>query len=77
MKSIEKRIKRLEEVLNISEIPSYREYMNDLEGRYDDVDLNEILKREKINFDIFVIHDLIERDDKIELFKGTGEIKEY
>jgi len=44
MKSIEKRIRRLEEALNISELPSYKEFMNDLEGRYDDVDLDEILR---------------------------------
>ena len=73
MKSIEKRIRRLEEALNISELPTYKEFMNDLEGRYDDVDLGEILNRENISFDVFVIHDLLNKDEKIKLFKARDK----
>ena len=67
MKSIERRIVQMEEALNIAELPSYRDYMNDMEGNFDDVDLNEILKREKIPFDICVIHDLLNKDEQIKL----------
>ena len=77
MNSIERRIKKLEEQVNVSNLPSYREYMNDHEDKYHDLDLWEILKREKVKFDVVVIHDLIERDDKIKLVKRTGETKEY
>ncbi len=77
MKSLENRIKKLEEQLNISDLPSYWEYMNDYEDKYHDIDLREILNREKIEFNIFVIHDLIERDDKIEKFKKKGKQKDY
>ncbi len=77
MKSLENRIKKLEGQLNISDLPSYWEYMNDYEDKYHDVDLREILNREKIEFNIFVIHDLIKRDDKIEKFKKKGKQKDY
>ncbi len=77
MKSLENRIKKLEEQLNISDLPSYWEYMNDYEDKYHDIDLREILNREKIEFNIFVIHDLIKRDDKIEKFKKKGKQKDY
>ena len=73
MKSIEKRIRRLEKELNISELPTYKEFMNDLEGGYDDVDLGEILNRENIPFDVFVIHDLLNKDEKIKLFKARDK----
>jgi len=77
MNSIEKRIRKLEEQLNVSKVPGYREFINDYEDKYHDVDLGEILAREKIKFDICVIHDLVNRDEKIELYKRTGEIKEF
>ena len=75
MKAIERRIKKIEEALNVSDLPSYKEYINDFEGKYDDVDLDEILKREKIPFDIFVMHDLIHKDERIKLFTAKGELQ--
>lgn len=50
MKSIEKRIRRLEEAMNISELPTYKEFMNDFEGRcnfknYFSLKSNNILAR--------------------------------
>ena len=76
MKSIKKRIMQLEETLNISDLPSYKDYMNDIEGKFDDIDLNEILKREKNPFDIVVIHDLLNKDEKIKSFKEKGNCNE-
>lgn len=69
MKAIEKRLRMLEERINVSKLPTLREYMEDYEDKYHDVDLDEILKRENKEFNLGVIHQLIARKEKIKEFQ--------
>ena len=69
MKAIENRLKLLEEKINISGLPTLREYMDDYEDKYHDVDLNEILQRENKEFNIGIIHQMMERDEKIKQYQ--------
>ena len=69
MKAIEKRLKLLEEKINVSELPTLREYMDDYEDRYHDVNLNEILRRENKELHIGILHDLVARDEKIKQYQ--------
>ncbi|HEX9973283.1 MAG TPA: hypothetical protein VGD14_14520 [bacterium] len=45
--------------------------MDDYEGKYNDVDLWEIMKREKIKLNISVLHDLVEKDAKIDEYQKS------
>lgn len=69
MKAIEKRLKMLEAKINVSELPTLREYMEDYEDKYRDVDVNDILKQENKEFELGVIHQLLARNEKITEFQ--------
>ena len=69
MNSIEKRLRKLEEKVHATELPSYQEYMKDYEDKYHDVDLWEILKKEKKPFHVGVYYDLVRRDAKVEEYQ--------
>lgn len=69
MKTIEKRLRLLEQRINVSGLPTLQEYMDDGEDRYHDVDLNEILQRENQELHIGILHQLVERDEKIKRYQ--------